>query len=62
MMNYINYEEGETGLNFTVYYDKSCGSIELISVCLNDADILPLLSEEVILNIQLYVDNYLGIS
>lgn len=61
MENYINYEDGETGLTLSVGYktDKK-SSIDIFSVFLNDADIISLLSDDVILNIQLYIENYLS--
>jgi len=61
MMNYIEYEDGETGSCFEIVYNvNNSGNVEITNVYLNDKDVLPLLSEEVLLSMQLYVDDYIS--
>lgn len=51
-MNYTEYTDGETGIVFTVFYNNN----EIESVMLDDNDLLPLLSEEVVFSIQLWLE------
>lgn len=58
MIDYIDYEDGETGLLFSVCYEKTkYGDIDILSVAINEDNILAVLSDEVLLAIQLYVED-----
>ena len=60
MNKYIRYTHGETGLVLGVVADSNeYGEVEVKHVYLETKDITALLSDEVIIDIQLYLETYL---
>lgn len=62
MNNYVTYIHGETGLTLGVIAEKDrYGEVEVKGVFLNKQNILPILSDDVIVNIELFIGDYLEI-
>lgn len=62
MNNYVTYIHGETGLTLGVIAEKNMhGEVEVKGVFLNKQNILPILSDDVVVDIELFIGDYLEI-
>lgn len=60
MNNYVKYTHGETGIVLGVMADRDkSGEVDIKGVFLEKKNILPLISDDLVIDIQLFLENYL---